>query len=329
MTVSNVCNRIPVVKPETQARVLEAIRETGYVPSQAARGLIGSIASRIGVVYFDTDLSLMDQLIAAISIAAADRGLQLIMRKPARFFLTEDWPQKDLSDLVDAFLGSGIQGLLLPPPIADALANSTLLSKLEIPIVTLGTATARPGMGTVRIDNRAAAYAVTELVVARGCRRVAVVAGPQSASEGRERFAGYCDALLAHELPVQPELCRFTDYSFASGLQAAEELLALSPRPDAIVAASDDLAAAALLAGHRLGLDLPRELAVVGFDDTQVATRVWPSLTSVRWPITTIAAQGLDLLVDAIRRREPALQDVVLDFQLVERDSVAPSSDRS
>jgi LacI family transcriptional regulator len=179
-------------------------------------------------------------------------------------------------------------------------------------------------MFTVRIDNRAASRAITELLIAKGRRRIAVIAGPQDHSDSVERLKGCREALAAHGLSLADGLVIEGRFTFESGLEAAEALLDLELPPDAIVAANDDMAAAALWVAHRRGLTLPRDLAVTGFDDTLLATRVWPPLTTVRQPIDQMTAQALDLLLGALQRGFEGAQpvDSLQTYELVERGSV-------
>ncbi|HWU02684.1 MAG TPA: substrate-binding domain-containing protein, partial [Novosphingobium sp.] len=149
-----------------------------------------------------------------------------------------------------------------------------------------------------------------------------VVTGPVAHSDSHARLEGYKAALAEHGLPFVPELCAEGRFTFGSGLRAADALLSLPEPPDAIAAGNDDMAAAALLAAHRRGLVLPRDLAVCGFDDTLIATRVWPALTTVRQPIADMTSQAIDALVEALRDPRARGSDLVLDFTLVERESI-------
>jgi LacI family transcriptional regulator len=116
-------------------------------------------------------------------------------------------------------------------------------------------------------------------------------------------------------------------FSYRSGLEAAEKLLANDPRPTAIFASNDDMAAAAVSVAHRRGLDVPRDLSVVGFDDTAIATTVWPELTTIRQPTATMAEVALDLLIREIRKRRDGLPAAAIDHlvphELVVRESAA------
>ena len=319
MTVSNVVNATGRVGEATRVRVLAAVAELGYVPSAAARSLVGATATRIGLIYRDTDSVFISALLVAASTVSAARGLQLLIRG------AEAQAPEDIAQIAQALVRSGADALLLVPPFAELLSGTPLLQELGVPVAALATGRALPDMATVRMDNRAAAGAVTELLIARGHRRIGVIGGPSSHSDSLAGMEGHRATLSAHGVVDSPELYIEGDFTFASGLAAADALLGLAPRPSAIVAANDDMAAGVLWAAHRRGLILPDDLAVTGFDDTLIATRVWPALTVVRQPIVAMTERATDLLLAALGHptRQPAQGDVVLDFTLVERQSTA------
>ncbi|WP_243652712.1 LacI family DNA-binding transcriptional regulator [Novosphingobium sp. PhB165] len=317
MTVSNVFNRTGKVGAETRARVMAVIEELGYVPNLAARRLTGSAVARLGLIHADRDSMFINAMIAAVSIAAAEKGLQLIIRAAK-----VSSPAATIA-LANGLVRSGAQALLLIPPFAESMAESAASPSLGVPVAAISTASALADITTVRIDNHAAAHAVTSHLVAGGRRRIAVVTGPANHSDSVARLEGHIDALRDHGLSFAPALCISGDFTFLSGLEAAEKLLALPGRPDAIVTANDDMAAGVLWQAHRQGVRVPAELAVTGFDDTLIATRVWPLLTTVHQPILEMAAQALDLVVQAARDPETygAARDVVLPFKVIERGS--------
>ena len=315
MTVSNVFNGTGKFSQETRERVLSAIRELGYVPNSAAQRLVGSVPARIGFLYADVESMFINAALAAIAVAAAERGLQVVARRAVS--------ARDALDAARDLARSGVDALLLLPPFDGILSGSAALAGLNLATASIATAAPLPDMITVRIDNRSASRAATELLIGGGRRRIAVIAGPLDHSDSVERLAGYREALVAHGLRADPALCVEGHFTFASGLLAAEHLLGLPEPPDAIVAANDDMAAAALLAAHRRGLSLPRDLAVTGFDDTLLATRVWPPLTTVRQPIDVMAARALDLLLDRLRRprADAPPADILESYTLVQRGS--------
>jgi LacI family transcriptional regulator len=315
MTVSNVFNNTGKFGRDTRDRVMAAIEALGYVPNSAARRLVGATPARVGLLYAGVDSMFIDGMLAAAAVASAERGLQLMARKAAS--------PEDAVEVARALQKSGADALLLLPPFELALSGSAEFQALGLVTAAIATAAPLPDMFTVRIDNRAASRAVTDLLIAKGRQRIAVIAGPQDHSDGVERLKGCRDALAAHGLPLPDELVIEGRFTFESGLEAAERLLDRPAPPDAIVAANDDMAAAALWVAHRRGLTLPRDLAVAGFDDTLLATRVWPPLTTVRQPIDRMTARALDLLLDALRQPPEDVRpsDVLEPYALVDRAS--------
>ena len=315
MTVSNVFNDTGKFSRDTRARVLAAIEALGYVPNSAARRLVSATPARVGLIYAGVDSLFIDMTLAAAAVASAERGLQLMARKATS--------PDDALEIARALQKAGADALLLLPPFDTVLSGSAPFQALGLATAAIATAAPLPDMFTVRIDNRAAARSLTELLIAKGRRRIAVIAGPQDHSDSVERLAGCREALAAHGLTLPDTLVVEGRFTFESGLEAAERLLGLAEPPDAIVAANDDMAAAALWIAHRRGVILPRDLAVTGFDDTLLATRVWPSLTTVRQPIDRMTARALDLLLEALRRPADALRpvDVLEPHTVVERAS--------
>jgi len=179
------------------------------------------------------------------------------------------------------------------------------LHAARLPVVTV--AAGRPAADTmgVRIDDYSAALEMTRYLISLGHERVAFIKGHPNQSASEERWLGYTAALeeaararRGVRLPLQMEQGFF---SFRSGLDAARKLLAADPAPTAIFASNDDMAAAVIAEAHRRGLDVPRDLTVVGFDDTLIASTIWPELTTIQQPIARMASEAVDMLVAAVR----------------------------
>jgi LacI family transcriptional regulator len=318
MTVSNVINRTGRASEATRERVLSAIADLGYVPNQSARRLVGSSVACVGLIYLDVESVFIDTMLAAVAVRAAEKGIQLQIRSA----------RKDTSDgiarVARDVIRQGAQALLLLPPHAEMLGQHADPGSLGVPLAAIATALSLPHISTVRIDNRAASCAITERLILKGRRRIAVMTGAPQHSDSVARLEGYRDALRAHGLPIDPALCVEGDFTFQSGLAAAQQLLDLSSKPDAVVAANDDMAAAVLWMAHQRAISLPADLSVTGFDDTLIATRVWPPLTTVRQPIRDMAAEAMEWLAYAVRQpgKHSDAVDIVLPFALIERGSV-------
>ncbi|MEJ8631706.1 substrate-binding domain-containing protein [Sphingomonas sp. I4] len=221
---------------------------------------------------------------------------------------------------VRSLVQSGAAGVLLVPPFAELLSGSGLFAELGVAAAAIATGQRMADISTVRIDNRAAMAAVTAHVAGRGHRRIGLLAGPDTFSVAAERLAGFRDGLAASGVAYDPALVVRCGFDPESGAQAGRALLTLSERPSAILCSSDDMAAGLIGAAHRMGLRLPDDLAVTGFDDTAIAARLWPPLTVVRQPVGDMAFRAVEQVLASLRSQ--AVEDRVLDFELVARESV-------
>lgn len=314
MTVSNAINHPDRLGEATRQRILSIITDLGYIPNLAGRHLAGAGLSRVGMIYSGVESVFINATIAAVALIAARRGIQLQVQVVA--------PSGGhmVNEAVRELVRLGSQGVLLVPPHAELLGTD---GEPPIPAAAIATAVPLSNIFTIRIDNHAASYALTKRLLDAGRRRIAFLAGPQQHSDALARFTGFMAALEAHGIVLESRLYAEGDFTFQSGLDAARKLLELPKPPDAIVASNDDMAAAVLWLAHQRGLNLPADLAVTGFDDTLMATRVWPPLTTVRQPIQEMAERAIECLATAVRAHDTKTlpSDIVLPFELVERSS--------
>ena len=317
MTVSNVVNRAGKASPATVAAVRRAIDELGYVPNLAARRLASTRATTVGLIYPSRHTPFLDAILTGTLRAANAQHFQLVIREG-------DGASRDEAEgLADALVKSGADALILVPPFAEWLSGTGILDRLGVPAAAIATGSALPGLITIRIDNRAAMRAVTGSLIARGHRRIGFVAGPAGHTVSAERILGHRDALDAHGLADDVALYAEGAFTFDSGVAAAGRLLALDEPPTAIVASSDDMAAGVACEAQRRGLRLPDALAVTGFDDTTLASNIWPPLTAVRQPVEHMAHRAAHRLIELLQQPPDATADPdeVVDYLLVERES--------
>lgn len=317
MTVSNVINVRGKVGEETRRRVQAAIAELGYLPNMAARGLASPGASRMGVLYERPGSPFVSAILVSALLATSGRGVQLLARDCQG--ATYDGLVQRLRDLKR----TGATSFLLLPPFAEALSGTPIISELGVPFGAISTGSALPDMLTVRIDEHAATKSLTRLLLAHGHRRIGFIAGPPSHSGSCARREGFIAAMREANVAVPGELQVEGDYNFASGLVAASTLLALTERPTAIFAANDEMAAATAWTAHRLGISMPEQLAIAGFDDSPIAAQMFPSLTAVHQPVEEMARSITESLIDAMTDPAAAARerDTVVAFSLVERES--------
>jgi LacI family transcriptional regulator len=282
----------------------------------AVRNPASAGPSRIALIYTGQQVPFLGEVLFSAFNTTARFGAELVLR------LSSSVTRKALEKVVLSVTRNGIQGLLVLPPCAELLAGRPVLSKLDV--AAIATAGPLPDMHTVRIDNRTATASLTEFLIRLGHRRIAFICGAPRHGDSQERRAGYEAAMRRANLPLRPELIADGEFTFESGLRAAEQLLDLPNKPTAIVASNDEMAAGALWLAQQRGLRLPEELSVVGFDDTPRAMRTLPPLTVIRQPISAMVERAVELLMKDLREaRRSAPNDVVLEHTLVERASTA------
>lgn len=320
MTVSRVINNGVNVTEATRAAVNAAIRELRYAPNPAARHLAGSPAHRIGLLYNNPSGAFLSEFLLGALDASSRSGCQLVIEKCGMTAAAE-------RAAVQKLLQGGVRGVVLPPPLCEAGAVLDEIRAAGAIAVEVGAGRAGAGFPSVRMDNYKAAREMAAYLIGLGHRRLAFIRGHPNQSVSAQRLQGFVDALAAAGLDAADAPVEAGLFSYRSGLAAAEKLLARRPRPTAIFAANDDMAAAALSVAHRMGLQVPAELSVVGFDDSPIAATVWPALTTVRQPIAAMARAAVELLADELQRRPHAAAagpaQRLLRYTLVRRESSA------
>lgn len=295
MTVSRVVNGEPGVRPPLREAVQAAVAALRYVPNPAARRLVGSELVRLGVLYSNPSAGYLSELLVGLLNQASLLHVQLVVEPCG------DEPQHPQH--AARLLDHGVDGLVLPPPLCDSRALLDLVAARGVPAVAVASGRPDARVGAVGIDDREAAREMTRHLLALGHERIAFVTGHPNQTASRLRLQGYRDAMAQAGLAPDPLLVAKGLFHYRSGLDAAESLLALDPRPTAVFASNDDMAAAAVAVAHRLGLDVPGDLTVAGFDDTAIASTIWPGLTTIHQPIAEMARRALDLLVEQVRQR--------------------------
>ncbi|RKF17574.1 LacI family DNA-binding transcriptional regulator [Altericroceibacterium spongiae] len=318
MTVSNVLNEKPNVTPAKREAVMEAVRELGYQPNRAARALASASALRIGLLHRDTESSFLGQVLLGTLRAANRHGTEIAVRP----FDPAD--EKSALKAAEGLIRSGIDGLIVPPPLCENPSIMELQARYHIPMIALAPGASLETIPSVRIDDEAAAYDLTRLLLARGHRRIGFIRFASSHLVSASREAGHRRALQEAGIPDDPALIWTGRPTYEDGLKAAEYFLSLAEPPSAIFGSSDDLAAAIVNYAHRQGMRIPEDLSVAGFDDAPIASQIWPQLTTVRQSISNIAEIATEYLLKSLSERsEMAPEAQLVDYEVIERQSVA------
>lgn len=323
MTVSRVVNGNSNVRPATRDLVMQAVRDLDYTPNPAARQLAAAPGMRIALIFTNPSAAYLSELVVGALRGASRAAVQLVV---------EAWDPSDVEAerLAARALAKSVAGVILPPPLCESEAVVSELADAGVPTVAIASGRSRDEISCVRIDDYRASREMTAYLVSLGHQRIGYIKGDPNQTASARRLEGYRAALDAAGIGFDPKLVEQGYFTYRSGLDAAERLLAKRRAPTAIFASNDDMAAAAVSVAHRRGLDVPRDLSVVGFDDSSAATTVWPELTTIRQPIASMADSAIDTLLRGIRRgdRETRLiVDHVVAHELVRRDSVAPPAE--
>ena len=320
MTVSRVVNGESNVREVTRAKVASSIKILRYSPNLAARSLASADAVHIGLLYSNPSSAYLSEFLVGSLGQSSISGCQLVIEK------CDDMESE--REAIERLASSGTDGVILPPPLCDSEEALKAVADAGLPAVMVATGRPVAGLSAISINDFEASRAMIRHLVALGHKRIAFINGHPNQTASGQRFRGYIEGMTEAGLSVGTDQVAQGYYTYRSGLDAAESLLNGGWNPTAIFASNDDMAAATVAMAHRKGLDVPGDIAIVGFDDTPLATTVWPELTTVRQPIAEMAREAVTLLLDQIRRkRSGAPQQVVhrlLDFTLVERESSAP-----
>lgn len=313
-TVSRVFSDDPRVKPETRERVLRVAAETRYEPNAAARAFKTSRSGSIGVVVAVLNYPLYAGMLGLISTELIRHGLRMIV-----------WDAEHEGDLpASRALRQGIvDGVLM----TAATSESAFLKEIDsegAPIVLLNRTVEEYGSDQISSDNHDGGLQVATYLAAAGRQRPGLIGGGQRASNIRDRESGFRAGLQAAGVALPTRHSVTVDvFSHASGFAAAQRLLELGDRPDALFCVNDMLALGAMDGARAMGLRIPEDLWVVGYDDVELASWGAYQLTTVRQPMQAMIAQAVELLVRRIEDPAREIQRLCLPNDLVIRNSTA------
>jgi len=319
-TVSRVLNNEPNVAEKTRERVKAIAAELRYSPNLAARGLATSKSYLIALIYDNPSPDYIAHIQRGAIDACREVGYHLVV-EPMSLDCGHSHDEK--VNAVRAVLDRlPVDGVILTPPLTDSEAILEVLAELNIKCVRIAPKNGGD-QAFVGMNDETAAYQMTQHLLTQGHEKIGFIRGHVDHAATSLRHAGYLRAMQEAGISVSDDLIVQGDFSFESGAAAARKLLGADAleKPTAIFASNDDMAAAVISVAGQMGLDVPEQLSVCGFDDTPLARVVWPALTTIRQPIYKMGHQAAKELV---RRSDvEAEQGQILDFKIMLRDSVA------
>lgn len=289
-TVSRVLNKEKYVREETKRRVEEAVAALNFSPSLAARTLAGRRSFQIALLYDNHSPHYIHQVQEGVWARTREEGVRMLAQPV-------DVASPNLAAEVGGLIDeTHVDGIILSSPVTDAPEVLAELERRHIRFVRISPGTNHAMTSSVFMDDVQAADDMTSHLINQGHKRIGFVIGHPNHMASDQRHFGYRRALDRAGIAYEPNLVRQGSFDFESGRAAAEALIALPNPPTAIFASNDDMAAGVLAYAHGLGLDVPEDLSVAGFDDTALASLVWPPLTTIRQPVRDLAYTAATLL---------------------------------
>src|SRR5689334_15620591 len=316
-TVSRVLNRLDVVSDATRQRVSDAAAKLGYIPHGGARSLSTRRTQCVGAILPDLHGEFFSELIRGIDRVARIKGQHLMLT------CSHDDAQ-ELAESLRSMQGRADGVLVMSPHLNEDVLRGNLPASM--PAVLMNTSVHGAPYSSFMVDNHGGAATMVRHLWSRGHRRIAMISGPEGNVDSDERLRGYVETFMQLAPRAKPQVLT-GDFGEESGHRAGREIAALRVRPDAIFAANDMMAIGCLAALRDAGLEVPRDIALAGFDDIPVARYVNPPLTTVRVRIAHLGEAAFERLMRAIERGgedKPSKQ--LLRTELVVRASCSPHS---
>lgn len=318
-TVSRVMNDHAYVRDDTREKVNRAMRELGYAPSEAARRMRTGKSKLIGMLYGDPSSGYQSRLNHAMLQACSEAGTYLA----AGLF---DEARGEWKEQLEAFLDrTRADRMVLVPPMCNATILQEALVERNIRYVLVSPSIMTGSTMSVAMDDQQAAREITQYLIQLGHKRIGHISGDPNHVASLLRRQGYEEAIIDAGLPrPDPSLVSEGRFDFRLALDSAERILSQEDRPTAIFAASDDMAAATLIAAGKMGLSVPGDLSIAGFDDTPIAQNIWPALTTIAQPFQEMANEAVRLLNLSDETKGQQKLQILISHELIIRDSCAP-----
>jgi LacI family transcriptional regulator len=318
-TVSRVINNLGSVKEANRARVLEVISKLNYKPNISASRLASNKVDSIGLIWpFYDDMFgsfFFTELMKGVRDAVFPEHRELILLYPAN-----EPPDEFYRRILNK---TYIGGLMLE---LGAQEVNPILKKSDIPYIVLNAYYEDPKINCIFVSNKQGAYKAVEYLVKLGHKRIATIHGSLNIQPGVDRLEGYKAALKDHGLPLKEEWITDGNFYRKIAYEKTVRLLELDELPTAVFVASDEMALGAAKAIREKGLEIPRDISIIGFDDNPICTELFPQITTVRQPISEMGRFAAESMIKLIEGKEKGGIKKSLDTELVIRDSCRPVS---
>jgi len=289
-----------------------------YRPNSPARMLASNKTFLIGLTYNESS-SYISSIQAGVLKACRAEHYDLLI-----FPYAYDAPSL-LDDLGDFISSKRIDGLVLLPPISDVKGVQELLDESGIANISISRKTTNEERTSICTNDREICQHMVQHLSKLGHRRIAFVRSDPDHKAMSDRFLGYLDGMAEANIQIDYSIIAQGDNSFESGIECGIKLLQQQPRPTAIFCSNDHMAAGVMKVAHEQQLKIPNDISIAGFDDTPMASRLWPELTTIHQPLGTMAKRATEDLITMIRNEKPKERRVVFNSKIVIRQSTGPA----
>ena len=323
-TVSRVINKEPSVRKKTYDIVMEAVNELNYQPNLAARNLAGTSSFTVGLVYDNPNAYYVIDMQNGVLSRCKDEGYELVIH-PCTY--TDANMEADFITMIKR---SRLAGLVLTPPLSEQSSITNLLDELNIHYVRVlsGRPTDDDQDTCIYVNDYKAAYEITTHLLTHGHENIGFICGDKEHKSTSERLEGYKAALADHNTQFNSEFVYDGKYSFESGVEGAKALLANDNKLaiTAILGGNDEMAAGALFASRLMGIAIPEQLSITGFEDSPFSRQTWPKLTTAHQANDVISQHAARLLFTKTRGVRNQDKDIITSFtpSIVIRESSGP-----
>ncbi len=316
-TVSRVMNNEPSVRQATREKVMTVVEELNYQPNLAARNLAGTKSFSIAFIYDNPNAYYVIDMQNGILAACKKQGFELLIHP------CDAKADNLLAEITKMVKHSRIAGLVLTPPFSEQPAFVQHMKDLDIEVVRIVSGNIAPDdiAPCIMVNDHAAAQSITQHLIDLGHKKIAFIAGEAEHRSTVERLRGYKQALVDNAISVNEALIINGEYSFESGVNGAKELLNGKNKPSAIFSCNDEIAAGALFASRLMGISIPEQLSITGFENSPFSRQTWPTLTTADQPNQQIAEDAARLLIARARKQNIPAETQQYTPQLVVRNS--------
>ena len=320
-TVSRVMNNEPSVRQPTRDKVMEVVTALNYKPNLAARNLAGTKAYSIAFIYDNPNAYYIIDMQNGILSACKKQGFELLIHP------CNSKSDNLLEEITNMIRHSRIAGIVLTPPFSEIPEFVQHILALDVDVVRIMSGDVSPDelAPCIMVNDHQASMSITQHLIDLGHKDIGFIAGETAHMSTVERLKGYKQALKNNDIAIDERLIIEGKYSFESGVEGAKRLMAGDKKPTAIFSCNDEIAAGALFSARLMGISIPEQLSITGFENSPFSRQTWPRLTTADQPNPKIAEDAANLLIAKVRKH-PA-KDISSQYtpQLIVRDSTSKS----